>query len=81
MTTAIYLFDLLDGPAATILDAAETAELHDLRTRFHQVVPKPDGPMALLSRLTRATDPAVPSRRLPVDSVLTTGLPPGHPAA
>ncbi|MER5264957.1 Rv1355c family protein [Actinosynnema sp. NPDC002837] len=81
MTTAIYLFDLLGGPAATILDAAETAELHELRTRFHRVAPKPDGPLTLLSRLTRTTGPATPSRRLPVDSVLTAGAPPGHPAA
>ncbi|KOX34202.1 hypothetical protein ADK67_04515 [Saccharothrix sp. NRRL B-16348] len=77
MTTAIYLFDLLDGPSSAILDAAETAELHALRTRFHQVTPKPGGPPALLSHLTRTTDPAVPSRRLPVDSVLIAGLPPG----
>ncbi|MCC8246340.1 hypothetical protein [Saccharothrix luteola] len=81
MTTAVYLFDLPAGPAATILDAAETAELHDLRTRFHRVAPKPDGPVAPLSRLTRTTGPAVPSRRRPVDSVLTMGFPPGHPAA
>ncbi len=80
MTTAIYLFDLLDGPSATIFAPAETAELRGLRTRFHQVLPEPDGPMALLSRLTRTTGAAVPSLRLPGDSVLTAGLPPGHSA-
>lgn len=81
MTTAIYLFDMLDGPSAVIFNATESAELHELRTRFHQVIPKPDGPMALLFRLTRITNPAVPSLRLPRESVLSAGLPPGHPAA
>ncbi|WP_158847661.1 Rv1355c family protein [Saccharothrix deserti] len=87
MTSAIYLFDMLDGPPAAIFNAAETAELHELRTRFHQVMPKPDGPMALLSRLTRTSgqpplaDASVRSLRLPGASVLTAGLPPGHPGA
>ena len=81
MTSAIYMFDMLDGPSVAIFNAAESAELHELRTRFHQVMPKPDGPMALLFRLTRITNPAAPSLRLPRESVLSAGLPPGHPAA
>jgi hypothetical protein len=71
MTTAIYLFDLLDGPRSAIFDAAESAELHELRTRFHRVLPKPAGPMALLFRLTRITGPAEPSARLPGNSILS----------
>jgi nitroreductase len=81
MTSAIYMFDMLDGPPAVIFNAAESAELHELRTRFHHVMPKPEGPMALLFRLTRITNPAAPSLRLPSESVLSAGLPPGHPAA
>jgi molybdopterin/thiamine biosynthesis adenylyltransferase/nitroreductase len=80
MTSAIYMFDMLDSPAAVIFNAAEIAELHELRARFHKVMPQPDGPAALLFRLTRITSPAVPSSRLPGESVLSVGLPPGHPA-
>jgi len=80
MTSAIYMFDMLDSPSATIFNTAELTKLRELRTRFHQVMPKPDGPMALLSRLTRIANPAAPSLRLPMESVLSAGLPPGHPA-
>ncbi|CAM3741275.1 Rv1355c family protein [Kibdelosporangium persicum] len=76
MTTAIYMFGMLDGPAAEIFTATESAELHELRARFHEVMPKPDGPMALLFRLARITTPAAPSSRVPTDSVLTAGRPP-----
>ncbi|HWO62926.1 MAG TPA: Rv1355c family protein [Umezawaea sp.] len=75
MTSANSLFDLLDGPSADIFDPAETAELGELRTRFHQVVPKPNGPVALLFRVTRITDPATRTLRLPTESVLTPGTP------
>lgn len=77
MTSAIYMFDMLDSPSAAIFNAAEIAELHELRARFHKVMPPPDGPMALLFRLTRITSPAVPSSRLPAESVLSVGPPSG----
>lgn len=75
MTSSIYMFDLLDGPSAEIFNADETAELRELRSRFHKVMQKPEGPMALLFRLTRITGPATQSLRLPTDSVITPGLP------
>jgi hypothetical protein len=75
MTSAIDLFDLLDGPSAKIFNAEETAELRELRARFHQVMPQLNGQPALLFRLTRITGPAPRSLRLPTEWVLSPRLP------
>ncbi|MBP2326937.1 nitroreductase [Kibdelosporangium banguiense] len=75
MTSPIHMFEMLDGPSVKVFNAAEAAELRELRARFHKVMPKPNGPMALLFRLTRITGPATRSLRLPAESVLTPGLP------
>ena len=75
-TALIYLFEMLDGSAATIFTAAEREELRRLRERFDTLFSSATGGTRLiLFRIGVAAAPTARSPRLPLEAVLTYGRP------
>jgi nitroreductase len=77
MTALLYMFPLLDAPAAdgsgpAGLNERQRATLHGLRDRFAELVPLPSGHRAvLLFRLAYAGPPSTRAARRPVEAVLS----------
>jgi tRNA A37 threonylcarbamoyladenosine dehydratase/nitroreductase len=72
----VYLFELLDGSAATIFSSRERDELRGLRARFDALFAAANGgTRLLLFRLGVAAAPSARSPRLPLEAVLTWGRP------
>lgn len=76
VTALIYMFEMLDGSAATVFSAREREELRGLRTRFDTLFAAAEGnTRLLLFRVGIAGAPSARAPRLPLESVLTWGRP------
>jgi hypothetical protein len=76
VTALVYLFEMLDGSAATVFSAREREELRSLRARFDALFQAADGGTRLmLFRVGRAAAPSARTSRLPLEEVLSWGRP------
>jgi tRNA A37 threonylcarbamoyladenosine dehydratase/nitroreductase len=76
VTALVYLFELLDGSAATIFSGRERDELRGLRARFDTLFAAANGGTRLmLFRVAVASAPSARSPRRPLEAVLTWGRP------
>ncbi|HEX6751955.1 MAG TPA: hypothetical protein VF092_31965, partial [Longimicrobium sp.] len=76
VTALIYMFEMLDGSAATVFSAREREELRELRARFDALFEAAEGnTRLLLFRVGVAGAPSARAPRLPLESVLTYGRP------
>jgi len=76
VTSLVYMFEMLDGSAATVFSAREREELRGLRARFDALFRAAEGNTRLmLFRVAVAGAPGARSPRLPLESVLTWGRP------
>ena len=76
VTALVYLFELLDGSAATIFSSRERDELRGLRARFDALFAAANGGTRLmLFRVGAAAAPSARSPRRPLEAVLTWGRP------
>ncbi len=76
MTVLLFQLEMLDGPAATVFDDGETAELRALEQRLYSVFERPPGPAAMLLRVVRIDGSPERALRLPASWVLSAGEPP-----
>ena len=76
LAALVYMFEMLDGSAATVFSAREREELQALRERFDALFEAAgDGTRLMLFRLGVAQAPSARSPRLPLEAVLTYGRP------
>ncbi|HEX8245194.1 MAG TPA: Rv1355c family protein [Longimicrobium sp.] len=76
VTALVYMFEMLDGSAATVFSAREREELRGLRARFDALFAAAEGnTRLLLFRIGVAGAPSARAPRLPLESVLTWGRP------
>jgi hypothetical protein len=76
VTALVYLFELLDGSAASIFSGRERDELRGLRARFDALFAAANGGTRLmLFRIGAAAAPSARSPRRPLEAVLTWGRP------
>lgn len=76
VTALVYLFELLDGSAATIFSSRERDELRGLRARFDALFAAAQGGTRLmLFRVGTAAAPSARAPRRPLEAVLTWGRP------
>jgi len=76
VTSLVYMFEMLDGSAATVFSAREREELRGLRARFDALFRAAEGNTRLmLFRVAVAGAPSARAPRLPLESVLTWGRP------
>ncbi|HEX6746199.1 MAG TPA: Rv1355c family protein, partial [Longimicrobium sp.] len=72
VTALVYMFEMLDGSAATVFSAREREELRELRARFDALFEAAEGnTRLLLFRVGVAGAPSARAPRLPLESVLT----------
>jgi hypothetical protein len=76
VTSLVYMFEMLDGSAATMFSSREREELRSLRARFDAVFKAAEGGTRLiLFRLGVAGAPSARAPRLPLETVLEWGRP------
>ena len=76
VTALVYMFEMLDGSAATMFSSREREELRSLRARFDAVFKAAEGGTRLiLFRVGMAGAPSARAPRMPLEAVLAWGRP------